>query len=431
MPENTLYDESTLDILGKTPAYLIRWGSTISLGVVLLLISLASWIHYPEILPAPIVITPAHPPIKLYSKSAGKLHFLLPNGTEVQPHQAIAYIENTTDWQDVEILTKQLKNLQNINTIDWYALHLPMSLRLGELQNIYQNLQESLQNYQIYIDLDSEAKKLYQIRKQIASYQRLQYNLQTQQQLQEKELQTHKRKFLRDSVLYHQKVLSSLEYDKSLTEFAQQQRQAKNIEVTQMDNNLQITQLETRSQDIDIEKREREFKLIQNIQNTFSSLQTALAQWKDKYVIEARIAGKVNYLKYWENEQYIRAEEAILTIIPAQNMQRIGKIELSAHRSGKVQIGQQVKIRLADFPPEEYGMLMGKISSIASLPALEGSVQQQTLYMVLVEIPSLRTSYKKDIPAAKIQLQGTAHIITEDMTLLYRIFYQLAKIWNQ
>jgi hypothetical protein len=56
MPENNLYDEATLDILGKTPAYLIRWGSTISLAVVLLLLGLAWWIRYPEILPAPITL---------------------------------------------------------------------------------------------------------------------------------------------------------------------------------------------------------------------------------------------------------------------------------------------------------------------------------------------------------------------------------------
>ncbi len=429
MPENNLYDESTLDILGKTPAYLIRWGSTISLAVVLLLLGLAWWIRYPEILPAPITISPANPPVKLYSRSAGKLHFLLPNGADVKPEQAIAYIENPTKWQDAQRLEQILENKEN-KPIDWGAMHLPTGLRLGELQSSYQILQEALQSYQTFIDLDSEAKQLYQLRKQINAYETLQQNLQSQQKIQQSELQTQKRKFSRDSLLYAQKVLSPQEFDKSLTDFAQQQRQAKNSEITQLDNLLQTQTLEARAQDISLSKREKEAKLLQNLQTALHNLQTAFGQWKDRYLIEANTAGKLNYLKYWEDGQFIRAEEPLLAIIPAQSLARVGKIELTATRSGKLQIGQTVKIRLIDFPAEEYGLLEGKIASIASLPALEAKSQKEELYMVLVEVSSLRTTYHKNIPASKIQLQGTAHIITEDISLLGRIFYQFKKVWQ-
>ena len=429
MPENNLYDEATLDILGKTPASLIRWGSTISLGVVLLLFGLAWWIQYPEILPAPITITPANPALKLYSRSAGRLHFLLPNGAKVEPAQAIAYIENPTKWQDAQRLEKILENKEN-KPLDWGTMHLPTGLRLGELQNNYQILQEAIQNYQIFIDLDSEAKQLYQLRKQITFYETLQQNLQSQQKIQQNELQAQKRKFQRDSLLHTQKVLSAQEFDKSLTDFAQQQRQAKNSEISQLDNLLQTQTLEARAQDISLSKREKEAKLLQYLQTALHNLQTALGQWKDRYLIEANTAGKLNYLKYWESGQFIRAEEPLLAIIPAQSLARVGKIELPATRSGKLQIGQDVKIRLIDFPAEEYGLLEGKISSIASLPAIEAKTQKEELYMVLVEIPTLRTTYHKNIPASKIQLQGTAHIITEDMSLLGRIFYQFRKIWQ-
>lgn len=430
MPLNNQYDESTLDILGKTPAYLIRWGSTIALGVVLLLVGLAWWVQYPDILSASIVITPAHPPVKLYSRSAGKLHFLLANGANVQPTQAIAYIENPAKWQDVQALAKQMTAWSQTKILDGYVIHLPTGLHLGELQASYQNFQEAVQAYQIFVELDNEAKQLYQIRKQIASYQNLQNNLHTQQKIQQQELYTQKRKFLRDSLLHTQKVLSAMEFDKSLTDFAQQQRSFKNAEIAQLDNALQIIHLEGRSQEISLAKREKEASLLHNMQNALNALHTALAQWEDRYVIEANTAGKLNYLKYWEDEQYVRAEEPLLAIIPAQNLQRVGKIELPAARSGKIKIGQKVQIRLADFPAEEYGMLVGKISSIASLPALENNTQKQELYMVLVEIPTLRTSYRKDIPTSKIQLQGTAHIITEEMSLLGRIFYQFRKIWQ-
>ena len=131
-------------------------------------------------------------------------------------------------------------------------------------------------------------------------------------------------------------------------------------------------------------------------------------------------SGSLAYIGFLENQQFIEANKHIFSIIPEQE-KLIARAELPIRGSGKVKVGQLANIRLENYPFERFGLLHGKISSISLIPG-EGK------YWVTIELPDqLLTNQKKSL-SFKHQLTGSTEIITEDLRLLERFFYQFRKL---
>ncbi len=75
MPDNShsTYHYDVQDIMQRTPAWITRWGITIFF-VSLLVIAGGSWfIHYPDIIRSPVVITTENPPAPVLPELQVKL----------------------------------------------------------------------------------------------------------------------------------------------------------------------------------------------------------------------------------------------------------------------------------------------------------------------------------------------------------------------
>jgi len=115
----------------------------------------------------------------------------------------------------------------------------------------------------------------------------------------------------------------------------------------------------------------------------------------------------------------------MFAIIPSTEKGYIGKVKAKAQNSGKLQIGQKVKIRLANYPDREFGVIEGKLKTISLTPDKEGNL------LLDIELPNgLQTSYKKHINFQQ-EMTGTADIITEDLRLLERLLYQFRDIFRR
>lgn len=85
---------------------------------------------------------------------------------------------------------------------------------------------------------------------------------------------------------------------------------------------------------------------------------------------------------------------------------------LPAQGMGKVKKGQAVKIRLENFPDNEFGYLTGEVVDIAAIPDGAG------LYTVNVKLgQSMRTNVGFVIPS-HVQMEGTAEIVLEEKHLI-------------
>ena len=128
------------------------------------------------------------------------------------------------------------------------------------------------------------------------------------------------------------------------------------------------------------------------------------------------------YLTFWNKNQVVNTGDLIFTIIPTNNESFIGKIIAPAANSGKIKKGQKVQIQLANYPSDEYGELNGNVKIISLVPNQEG------FYLIDVALPKkLITTYTKEIDFRQ-EMKGTANIITEDLRLIERFFYQLKNI---
>lgn len=88
-------------------------------------------------------------------------------------------------------------------------------------------------------------------------------------------------------------------------------------------------------------------------------------------------------------------------------------------------MGQDVNIRLANYPDREFGVIEGKLKTISLTPDKEGNL------LLDIELPNgLQTSYKKQISFQQ-EMTGTADIVTKDMRLLQRLFYQFRGIFRR
>ena len=135
-------------------------------------------------------------------------------------------------------------------------------------------------------------------------------------------------------------------------------------------------------------------------------------------VLKSAIAGEVSFAQIWVANQTVNAADNVFAVVPNSQTNYVGKVVAPAQNSGKIKLGQQVNIRLANFPDREFGVLRGTVKNISLVPDKDGNL------LLDISLPNgLKTNYKKAIPFQQ-EMQGTADIITEDLQLIERILYQ-------
>lgn len=101
-------------------------------------------------------------------------------------------------------------------------------------------------------------------------------------------------------------------------------------------------------------------------------------------------------------------------------------MKAKAQNSGKLQIGQKVNIRLANYPDREFGIIEGKLKTISLTPDKEGNL------LLDIELPNgFQTSYKKQTNFQQEMTRTADNIITKDLRLLERLLYQFRDIFRR
>ncbi|MGY0037707.1 HlyD family efflux transporter periplasmic adaptor subunit [Pedobacter sp. NJ-S-72] len=89
---------------------------------------------------------------------------------------------------------------------------------------------------------------------------------------------------------------------------------------------------------------------------------------------------------------------------------------------GKVKKGQKVFITFDGYPQNEFGSVVGKVSSISS-------VQYKGAYLIKINMPDgLLSTYNKKITGQQ-EMNGTANIVTSDLKLIDRIFNGIRSVF--
>ena len=427
MPDNTeieLRSEEVQEILTRVPHWMIRCGSVVVLLILLSLFFVSWLVKYPDIITTQIVITTHIPPEKLVAKTSGKIEAILVNDRMVvSKNTPLAVIENSANYQAVFLL----KSI--VDTIDIDKNKFPFeklkSAQLGEIESFFAVFQKE----SIADDLNAKLQP-YQVEGNAQSYEALQLKerlnlLESQKSNNQSELILQKSDLDRYNLLYKKGIIAAQELEKHKLTYLQVQRNYKSLLSTISQLKSSLNELNKNSKTNQINENKENVNLERNVIQAFYQLKKAIKDWELNYVLRSSIDGKVSFLQLWSANQTVNAGDNVFAIIPTNESGYIGKVKAPAQNSGKIQIGQTVNIRLANYPDREFGIIKGVIKAISLTPDKDGNL------LINVSLPNgIQTSYKKQITFQQ-EMSGTADIVTEDLRLIERLLYQFRDIFRR
>ena len=418
-----LRSEEVQEVLTKVPHWMIRWGSALLLFLIVMVLALSYFIQYPDVILAESVITTEIPPEKVYAKINEKIEsILVEDNQEVQKNSPLAVLKSSANYQDVFLL-KTIVDTISLNTrfFDFPINEIPI-LFLGDLAGDYAIFENNYIAYQLNKEYQPYA---FEATANALSLSELKSRLQntiSQKQINYKELRLERKNLQRQKSLYKKGVISQQEYENERLQLlkAEKNYTAMNNTISQLKEAIATSDKNVKGTEIN--RTKEEIELLQRVIQSFNELKKAIKNWELQYVLKSNTNGQVVFLDYWSPTQTVTAGDLIFTVIPKENGQFIAKLKAPSTNAGKIKTGQNVHIKLNKYPENEFGVLNGTISKISSIPNEDG------FYLIDVQLPEvLRTSYQKEINFTQ-EMQGQAEIVTEDLRLIERFFYQFRNI---
>lgn len=412
------------EILTAPPKWIYRWGTGIVFLLILIAIVLSNFIKYPDIVLGEIIITSSSPPVKLVSKSEGKIQKLLvANNQLIKPDDVLAVIENPSNFEhilQVEKITEILLN--NIVLLESLKdLSITDNLNLGDITLQYLMFLKSYKDLKLYQEFNPQLKELVLLEKQLKEQNNLLNKYINQDNIYSEEHSLIERDFLRTQSLFDSKTISASEYENKKKEYLSSKRNVEQHKIMVSNTKITINNLETNKLQIKIQEFEQSNRLSQELINNLKTLQNQIRYWKQSYMLQSPIEGNVSFISIWSENQHIKLGEEVFKIVPMQKLNFVGKAKIPIQNSGKVKVGQSVNIKLNNYPFQEYGIIEGIVKNISEVP-------NQDKYNVDIElINGLESSYRKNLPY-KEEMTGTVEVITEKLTVMERIFMQFRKI---
>lgn len=416
--------EEVNEILTDTPKWILRWGISVVFILILIGVALSYFIKYPDVLTADITLTNLNPPITLVAKNNGKLtHLLVKDKETVKANQTIGIIENTATYTDVlslyetaNQLSEQLKLSDTLNKII-----VKDSLKTGEITSYYLQFLKSFKDLNLYRTINPYSKQITLLKKDLFNYSSLLIKYQKQQSINDEQLKLAENDFNRDKKLYEQQVISAREYETQKKNYLNSLTSNQQSKIVLDNTHIQINSVEKSILQLQIQDYQEQNKLKSELSQHLKTLINEINKWKRFYVIESPVNGKISFFNLWAVNQNIKQGDELFAIIPVRQQQFIGKCNLPLTNSGKLTIGQKVNIKLNNYPYNEHGILNGTVSNISEVPNKDSYAIDVTLSN------GLTTSYNKTL-VYKEQMKGTAEIITENISVMDRIFFRFKKL---
>ncbi len=338
----------------------------------------------------------------------------------------VAYIENSAKIEDVKLVIQLINDFNlnkesDVNKLD----HFPKEVSLGELNANYFAFINALQQLANYQKENLFAKQEEILNRLIIKQNEVYEASKEKNKISTDNMALIKKFHVRDSTLLSQKVLSNADFDKSELNFLAAKDSYQSILKDMTLSSQQIQETENKLQQTIIQEHEKQKQMRLELISSYTTLSDNLKIWEQKYVFKAPMDGQVQFLNFWVNNQFIQSGEAIFTIVPREN-KMMGQVNLPSSGAGKVKTGQEVILKLENYPYSEYGSVKGKVSSISlttnPVKTQNGIVEN---YLIYVDLPGqLETNYGSKLDA-KFEIKGIAEIITKDRRLLERLFDNL------
>lgn len=425
--EIEIRSDEVQEILGGVPPRIVRYG-VMSIFLVFCILIIATFvIKYPDVVYSPIVVTTEQPPAPIISRASGKIENLFVSEQEkVAKGAVLGIIENPASFDDFQQLQKMLQKAKqyilNIEILD--SLKFGANMQLGPIQDEYSFFVRKVNDFKNFRGLDYYPK-LNKSLEEEKSMSRIYYDrLYAQRNTFENEYNLARSQFVRDSNLYSGNVLPAREFENSKAEMLSKKNSFEGAKTKLAETQMEIYALDQRI----IENQKNHIDQQKNyeleIDEAYQNLVAAVNEWELNYVLKAPVDGVVSFNKFWSETQNVKEGDRVLTIIPENPGELIGRVQLPIRGSGKIRPGLDVNIKFDNYPYMEFGTVRGEVKNISMVP-------EDNSYTVEVFFPEgLVTTYGNKLELQN-QISGQAEIIAEDLRLIQRILNPLKSLWKE
>ncbi len=411
--------EMVQEIVSNKPNFLVRHGILFFLSILILLITACWFIQFPDIINTKAKLTSINAPKEVITKTQGKLIKLFAKeGEKTKQGTVLGYIESTANHEEVITLSNNINliNASSLQSLSSISFGEGLGVRsLGELQSNYQTFTAAYQSFKNYLNNGFYLQKVNLLNKDLAFLQKMHINLLEQKALNTEDLNLSQRNFNANKSLNDDKVIADVEFRNESSKLISKKLSLPQISSSIISNEAQQNE------------KQKEIAELQNIiaqqrsiftqaLNTFKS---QIEDWKKKYLLIAPIDGKIAFATFLQENQQLQNNQIICFINP-ENTQYYAEVYIPQTNFGKVRTGQEVLLKFPSYPFAEYGSVNGKIDFISNINTDSG-------YLAKVILPNcLNTSYKKQVQF-RDGLAAQGEIITQNMRLLQRFYYNISK----
>ena len=423
--------EEVQDIIERIPHRTGKVVTVIVVSLTALLLFFGWLIEYPEKVTGPVSITARQAPVKLVSNNSGKLHLLKNNSDTLNENEIFAFLDNPAKLDDI-LLTEEFlyKNNPDSLYMNPSVINGSSSMSLGELSSQYYTFLNSVDKVFQYRFGQPYEKKLRSLISLLKWQMKLKENSQKQIKTKKSSLKIAEKNVHRDSTLFLSSTIAELDVDRSSINYYGVLESSQAVERDNTTIGIQIEDTRYKLQTLLLEQNETESKLRMDLIAGYNELISGIRRWKLTYCFVSPIKGSLEYLNFWRENDFITDGTSVFSIIPSDNP-ILGQVYLPSMGAGKVAVGQDVIIKLDNYPYIEYGSINGKVKTISQLSNQSVEVSGQNkinTYLISVDLPlELTTNYGAKLDF-RYEIKGIADILTKRRKLMERLFDNLKYI---
>ena len=367
--EIELRSEEFNEVLSTVPAWIIRWGITMTACVVLMLLVGSAVFKYPDIISSTVTLTGTTPVSAVVARSSGKLQELyVENNQKVKANALLAVIENPAKTEDIIRLKELLQQAES--NLDTIALVPSGQLQLGSLQSLYSSFCLSMSEYRQFRELAYHLKKVDLVKVRIVKNEVYYTNMLKQKELSVAQAKIAHQQYARDSLLGVKGLVSKEAVEESYSRYLQSSLSAENMDRSLENLQIQLAQMKESLYDTEYQYLDQRNKLETQLRSLINQLRAEIDAWEINYALITPVDGEITLTQYWTNNQNVTAGNIVFNIVPTNQGEIIGKALLPTERSGKVRKGQKVNIRFSNYPDKEFGIVKGTVKNISLIIAV-------------------------------------------------------------
>jgi multidrug efflux pump subunit AcrA (membrane-fusion protein) len=376
-----LKSEQMNEMLSNPPSWIVRSGNGVFLIALLIIITLAWFIRYPDEISGDVLVTSSKPPIELSNQTYIQLKTLnVKENQLVRVGDLIAQFDIQAKSEDIEKARDYLNRLEVLN--GQFQKQIPVfsqQLKLGAFQEQWATLLSKIAKWNSEYSENMILQELASIQREISFREQLQVISNKKIKLSEGEYELIQEQLASSERLAEQNAISK----QSLTQDKRTQTQALQSVQSQKEQHVQnLITLNTLRKDrfrLEHDAKLKKLQMSSEIQINLSTLINGFQTWEKNTVWIAPCSGKVMFNKLLQVDRFYKANEASIVIVP-KGSGYIAIATIASAGSGKVKVGQKTFIELTDFPKAEFGMLEGKVSKITK-------IDKEGKYEVKIHLP--------------------------------------------